>query len=49
MVISPSHSFIVKYCFHYSGFLPFQINLRVTLSMSLKNCVGILIGMALNL
>jgi hypothetical protein len=31
------------------GFLVFQINLRIALSMSLKNCFGILIGISLNL
>ena len=46
---SPSCSFIVKNCFGYSGFLPFQMNLKIALSMSLKNCVGILMGIALNL
>jgi hypothetical protein len=30
-------------------FLPFQMNLRIALSMSLKNGVGILMGIALNL
>jgi hypothetical protein len=37
------------FCFCYSGFLPFQMNLRIDLSMSLKNCVGILMWIALNL
>jgi hypothetical protein len=44
----PSPSFIVKYCFHDSVF-SFQMNLRIALSMSLNNCVSILIGIALNL
>jgi hypothetical protein len=44
------HSFIVKYCFCYSRFLlTLQMNLIIVLSMSLKNCVGMLIGIALTL
>jgi hypothetical protein len=35
--------------FAVMGFLPFQMNLRIAVSMSLKNCVGILMGVALNL
>jgi hypothetical protein len=57
---SSSCSFIVKNCFCYSVFLfcfvlfcflflPFQMYLRIDLSMTLKNCVGILMGIALNL
>jgi hypothetical protein len=47
---SPSHSFIVKNYSHYSVFFfSFQMNLRIAISMSLKNCVGILMGIALNL
>jgi hypothetical protein len=46
---SPSQSFVVKNCFPILGFLPFQMNLRIALSMSLKNWVGILMGIALNL
>ena len=46
---SPGFSFIVKNYFHYSGFLTFQMNLRTALSVSLKNCVGILMGISLNL
>jgi hypothetical protein len=36
----------VLFCFL---FLPFQMYLRIDLSMTLKNCVGILMGIALNL
>ena len=43
----PCGSFIVKNCFGYTGFFTFQMNLRIGLSMSLKNCVGILMGIAL--
>ena len=42
-------SFIVKSCFGYPGFLFFHIKLSIVLSMSVKNCVGILMGIALNL
>ena len=46
---SPNRSFIVKncfcfcfcFCFLFWIFLPFQMNLRTALSMSLRNCVGI--------
>ena len=42
----PSHSFIVLIIL---DLLLFQMNLRIAPSMSLKNWVGILIGIALNL
>jgi hypothetical protein len=42
-------SFIVKNYFSVLDFLPFQMKLRIVLSMSLKNCIGILMGIALNL
>jgi hypothetical protein len=40
---------LLKIVFIILGFLTFQINLRSALSMSLKNCVGILMGTELNL
>jgi hypothetical protein len=49
---SPRSSFIVKNCFHYPEFfvcLFFHMKLRIDLSMSLKNCVEILMGIVLNL
>jgi hypothetical protein len=42
-------SFIVENDFHYPGFLLFQMNLQIALSNSMKNWVGILMGIALNL
>ena len=41
-------SFIVHDCFSYSGFLFSHMKMRVDLSWSVKNCVGILIGLALS-
>jgi hypothetical protein len=46
---SPSHSFIVKDYFCYSGILPFEMNLRIALSIPLKNCAGTLMWIVLNL
>jgi hypothetical protein len=46
---SPKCSFIVKNCFHYSGFHFFHIKLKIVLFMSLKNCVGIQMRITLNL
>ena len=49
---SPSCSFIVTNWFCYSiffFFLPSQMNLRIVLPISLKNFVGVLIGITLNL
>jgi len=46
---SPRRSFIVKNCFGYSGFLFFHVKLRIALSTSLKNCVRMLMRVALNL
>jgi hypothetical protein len=42
-------SFIVENCFGYPGFLFFYMKLRAALSTSVKNCVGIVMGSALNL
>ena len=46
---TPSCSFIVKNCFHYSVFLAFPDEFENCSFMFLKNCVGILMGIALNL
>ena len=42
-------SFIVENSFCYPSFLLFQMNLKIALSNLLKNRVGILMGIALNL
>jgi hypothetical protein len=34
--------------FHIPGFLLFQMDLRIALSNSMKNCVGIVMGIRLN-
>jgi hypothetical protein len=47
MVIPLSCSFIAKNCFH--SFFSLQMNLRTDHSIPLNNCVGILMGIALNL
>ena len=46
---SSRSSFIVENCFCYPKFLFFQMNLQIALSISVNNCVGILIGIVLNL
>jgi hypothetical protein len=43
------NSFIVNNCFYYPGVLFFCMKLRIGLSMSLKNCVGVLMETVLNL
>ena len=51
MVIPPKVLLLLRSVFAILDFLlllPFQMNLRIVLSMSLKNCVGILMGIALN-
>jgi hypothetical protein len=45
---SPGSSFIVENCSGYSG-LFFHMKLRIALSMSVKNCVEILMGIAFTL
>ena len=47
IVITLEVFFIVQDCFSYSGFQFFHIKLSIVLSV--KNCVGILVGIALNL
>jgi hypothetical protein len=46
---SSRSSFIVENSFCYPGFLLFQMSLQIALSISLKNWVGILMRIALNL
>jgi hypothetical protein len=46
---STRHSFIVENSFHYPMFLLFQMNLQIVLSNSVKNYIGILMGIILNL
>ena len=43
---SPRSSFIVENCFHYSDFFPYEVE---NCSMSMENCVGILMGIKLGL
>ena len=43
-----SSTLTIQDCFIYPGFSIFHINLRIVLSSSLKNCVGILIEISLN-
>jgi hypothetical protein len=49
VAIPPAVLLFLRIVFAILGFLPFQMNLKIVLSMSLKNCVGILMGIALNL
>ena len=49
MVTPPAVLLLLNIVFTILGFLPFQMNLRIALSMSFKKCVGILVGIALNL
>ena len=49
MVIPSAILLLLSIVFTILRFLPFQMNLRIALSMSLKSCVGILMGIALNL
>ena len=44
MVISPEVLLLLRIVFAILGFLFFHMKLRIALSMSLKNCVGILMG-----
>ena len=48
MVIPPEVLLLLRIVFTILGFLIFHMKLRITLSMSVKNCVGILTGIALN-
>jgi len=49
MVIFPEVLLLLRIIFAIMGFLPFQMNLRIALSMSLRKVVRILMGIALNL
>jgi hypothetical protein len=49
MVILLAVLLLLRIVFAILDFLPFQMSLRIALSMSLKNCVAILIWIALNL
>ena len=45
-----SSSLIAQNCFSDpGGFLCFHMKLKIVLSISVKNCIGILMGIALNL
>jgi hypothetical protein len=48
-VDSPTVLLLLRSIFTILGFWPFQMNLRIALPLSLKNYVGILMGIALNL
>jgi hypothetical protein len=48
MVIPPEVLLSLRRVFAILGFLLFQMNLQIALSNSLKNWVGILMGIALN-
>ena len=45
----PRSSLIVENCFTFLDSCIFHKELRINLPMSVKNCVGILVGIALNL
>ena len=47
MVITPVILSLIRIVTTMLGFLPFQMNLKIVLSMSLKNCLRILMGIAL--
>ena len=49
MVIPPEDLLLLKIILAILGFLFFHMKLRIALSMSVKNYVGILMGIALNL
>jgi hypothetical protein len=42
-------AFSAQNCFVYLGIFVFPYRVRIALSMSVKNCVGIFMGIALNL
>ena len=48
-MISPAVLLLLRIVFAILGLLPFQMNLRIALFMSLKNCVEILMGIGLKL
>jgi hypothetical protein len=49
MVVHPEDLLLLKIVLTILGFLLFQMNLQIALSNFMKNSVGILIGIALNL
>jgi ABC-type Co2+ transport system permease subunit len=49
MVIPPEVLLLLRIVFGILGFLLFQMNLQIALSSSVKNSVGMLMGIALNL
>jgi hypothetical protein len=49
MVIPTAILLLLRLFFCILGFLPFQMKLRIVLSIYLKNCVGILMEISLNL
>jgi hypothetical protein len=49
MVIPPAVLLLLGIVFAVLGSLPYQMILRIAFSMSLKNSVGMLMGIALNL
>ena len=49
MVIPPEVLLLLRIVFDIQGSLLFQMDLRITLSISVNNSVGILMGIALNL
>ena len=49
MVIAPEVLLLYRIVLVILGFLFFHIKLSIILSLSVKNCVGILMGIALNL
>jgi hypothetical protein len=48
-VIPPEVLLLLRIDLAILGFLFFHMKLRIALSMSMKNCVGILMGIELNL
>ena len=48
-VVSSSSTFLSQDCFGYSGSLCFHANCEIFCSSSMKNAIGNLIGIALNL